>query len=41
MACMRTLDFMQKFAEMTPNDFHKSKEIQMFCIIAYHRSIKT
>ena len=33
--------FLHRFAKMTPNDFLKNKEIQMFCIIAYHRSIKT
>ena len=29
------------YAEICRNDFHKNKEIQMSCIIAYHRSIKT
>ena len=38
---MDTLHFMLRFAKMTPNDFLKNIEIQMFCIIAYHRSIKT
>ena len=41
LACMHALHFMQKFAKMTPNDFHKNKEVQIFCIIAYHRSIET
>ena len=35
------LDTMQRFAKMTPDDILKNKELQMFCIIAYHRSIKT
>ena len=29
---------MHQFAKITPNDFHKNKD--MFCIIAYYRSIK-
>ena len=41
LACMDTVHFMQRFAKMTPNDFLKNKELQMFCIIAYRRSIKT
>ena len=41
LACLHTLHFMQNFAQMTPNNFQKNKEIQMFCIIAYHRSIKS
>ena len=41
LACIDTMLFMHRFAKMTPNDFRKNKEIQIFCIIAYHRSIKT
>ena len=33
--------FIPKSAQMTPNDFHKDKEIQMFFMIAYLWSIKT
>ena len=32
MACMCTLDLMQKLAKMTSNDFHKSKEILHYVI---------
>ena len=41
LACMDTLHFMLRFAKMTPNDFFRNIEIEMFRIIAYHRSITT